>query len=48
MKFDTQELADAIGAADPEDCIVLTLMRQTLDDVPIVGSDSMVIKTKIK
>jgi len=48
LYFDTQELATAIGAADRDDCIMLTLTGETLIGEPIEASDSMVIKTKIK
>jgi hypothetical protein len=48
VKFDTQALAAAIGAAARDDCVVLTLTGETLAGTPIVGSDSVVIKTKIK
>jgi hypothetical protein len=47
--FDTGDLAAAIGEADRDDCVVLTLTGDTDDPCfPIVGSDSVVIKTKIK
>ncbi|TKJ35321.1 MAG: hypothetical protein CEE38_15970 [Planctomycetes bacterium B3_Pla] len=48
LHFDAQELADAIGEAEREECVVLELVGLTLDGVPVVGSDSVVIKTKIK
>lgn len=48
VKFDTQELAAAIGPAERDDCVTLVLTGQTLDGTPIEGADSMVIKTKIK
>ena len=48
LYFDTQELADAIGEADRNTCVLLTLTGGTPEGTLIEGSDSMVIKTKIK
>jgi hypothetical protein len=48
VKFDTQELAAAIGPAPRDACVVLTLTGLTLSGEPFEASDSMVIKTKIK
>jgi hypothetical protein len=48
LKFDTQELAAAIGPAPRDACVVLTLTGLTLSGEPFEASDSMVIKTKIK
>ena len=44
VKFDTQALADAIaamGGADRNDCVELTLTGETLAGTPIEGSDSV-------
>ena len=46
--FDAEELAEAIGEADRDECVELELIGVTLDGTPIMGSDSVVIKTKIK
>lgn len=50
VKFDTQALGAAIASLYPEagrdDCVTLELNGETLAGVPIVGSDSMVIKSK--
>lgn len=40
VKFDIQELADAIGEANKGDCIELTLTGETMDGIPFTGSDS--------
>jgi hypothetical protein len=47
VKFDTQELADAIGEANKGDCIELTLTGETMDGIPFTGSDSAQILKKI-
>jgi len=50
VKFDTQALADAIGVADRNECIELELSGYTNASTPteIIGSDSVLIRTKIK
>jgi hypothetical protein len=50
VKFSTQALADAIGSADRDACIELELSGFTSASTPteIVGSDSVLIRTKIK
>jgi len=48
VKFDTQELADAIGGADRDECIELELTGLTNDGIEIIGYDSVLIRTKIK
>lgn len=46
VKFDTQELAAAIGPQARDACIVLELQGAMIDGTPIIGSDSVVIRTK--
>jgi hypothetical protein len=41
LYFDTQELVVAIGQAEKDACLELELTGETLDGVPIVGSDSI-------
>ena len=48
VKFDTQALADAIGEANRDDCVELRLTGDTIDGTAIEGSDSVLIRTKIK
>jgi hypothetical protein len=50
VKFDTQALAAAIGAADRDECVELELSGYTNASTPteIIGSDSVLIRTKIK
>jgi hypothetical protein len=48
VKFDTQALADAIGVADRNECVELELTGETYDGISIVGSDSVLIRTKIR
>jgi hypothetical protein len=48
VKFDTQALAAAIGPADRDQCIELTLTGLLIDGTAFDCSDSMVMKTKIK
>lgn len=46
VKFDTQELAAAIGEVSVDDCVKLELIAVKNDGTFIVGSDSVVIKGK--
>ena len=50
VKFDTQALAEAIGSVDRDACVELELSGYTNASTPveIVGSDSVLIRTKIK
>ena len=50
VKFDTQALADSIGSADRDACVELELSGYTSESTPteIIGSDSVLIRTKIK
>lgn len=48
IKFDTQALAAAIAPVNRDDCVGFVLTGRLLDGTPIEGSDTMVIKTKIK
>lgn len=51
LHFDSQELAeaiDAIGEPDRDDCVQLVLIGARLDGTPIIGMDSVVIRTKTK
>jgi PKD repeat protein len=49
MQFDTQALAAAMRPAVRDECVVLTLKGVTSDGCnSIVGSDSVIIRTKIK
>jgi hypothetical protein len=48
LKFDTQALADAIGSVPRDTCVVLTLNALTNDGIAIVGSDSVITKSKSK
>lgn len=46
VKFDTQELAAAIGEVSVDDCVKLELIAVKNDGTFIVGSDSVVIRGK--
>ena len=48
VKFDTQALAAEIAPVGRDDCVGFVLTGTLLDGTPIEGSDTMVIKTKIK
>ncbi len=46
VKFDTQQLAAAIGEEARDECIEVFLVGETYAGRPITGADSIVIKTK--
>lgn len=48
VKFDTQALAAAIAEAERNQCVELELTGFTDDGIPVVGGDSVLIRTKIK
>jgi hypothetical protein len=46
VKFDTRDLAEAIGETERDDCVELELTGTTNDGTSLEGSDSVLIRTK--
>lgn len=48
LKFDTQEIVEALGDVEDGECKILQLTGETFDGIPIVGEDVMKILKKGK